>query len=68
MDIINSKINILLPAIEAFANSKLDDGFHLPLSKNITKYIKKQKVESKKGYLLIDGDADFSVIKQYFNF
>ena len=62
MDMINSKIKILLPAIEAYANNKLDDGYRLPLSRNITKYIKKQKVEPKQGYLLIDGDADFSVI------
>jgi len=59
VDMMNSKIRILLPAIEAFANNKLDDGFHLPLSKNIAKYIKRQKVEPKSGYLLIEGDADF---------
>lgn len=49
----------MLPLMEAYANSVLDDGWRIPLSTNVTRYIKKQKVQYREGYILIDGDADF---------
>jgi len=49
----------MLPLFEAYANSVLDDGYSLPLSSNITRYIKKQRVQYRDGYVLIDGDAEF---------
>jgi hypothetical protein len=57
---INSKLHILLPLMEAYANSMLDDGWILPLSSNITRYLKNQRVVSRDGYILIDGDAAFN--------
>jgi hypothetical protein len=46
--------------MEAYANSMLDDGWILPLSSNITRYLKNQRVVSRDGYILIDGDAAFN--------
>lgn len=46
--------------IESYANGFLDKGYKLPLPANITRFIKNQKVVPKDGYLLVDGDADFS--------
>ena len=46
--------------MESYANSVLDNGWKLPLPQNITRYILREKVVPKDGYLLIDGDADFS--------
>jgi len=60
IETINSKLHIMLPLFEAYANSVLDDGWRLPLSSNITRYIKKQKVQYRDGYVLIDGDAEFN--------
>ena len=57
---INSKLHILLPLMEAYANSMLDDGWILPLSSNITRYLKNQRVVSRDGYILIEGDAAFN--------
>jgi hypothetical protein len=37
---INSKISFLLPAMEAFANNKLDNGYKIPMPDNVAKYIK----------------------------
>lgn len=37
---INSKISLLLPAMEAFANNKLDNGYKIPMTENVAKYIK----------------------------
>lgn len=59
---INSKISLLLPAMEAFANNKLDNGYKIPMTENVAKYIKNQKVEPRQGYLLIDGNPDFSQV------
>ena len=59
IETINSKLSIMLPLMEAYANSVLDDGWRLPLSSNITRYIKRQKVQYRDGYILIDGDAEF---------
>ena len=59
IETINSKLHIMLPLFEAYANSVLDDGYSLPLSSNITRYIKKQRVQYRDGYVLIDGDAEF---------
>lgn len=59
IETINQKLTILKPLLEAYANSILDDGWHLPLNKNFTKYIKKPKVEPRDGYLLIDADTNF---------
>jgi hypothetical protein len=64
IETINSKLSLMLPLMEAYANSVLDDGWRIPLSPNITRYIKRQKVEYRDGYVLIDGDADFNG-KQY---
>ena len=44
LETINSKLSIMLPLMEAYANSVLDDGWKLPLSTNITNYIKRQKI------------------------
>jgi len=41
IETINSKLSIMLPLMEAYANSVLDDGWRLPLSSNITRYIKR---------------------------
>jgi hypothetical protein len=46
--------------IESYANGFLDKGYKLPLPQNITRFIKNQKVVPKEGYLLVDGDADFT--------
>ena len=61
-EVINSKISILLPAMQAFANNKLDNGYKIPVPDNIAKYVKNQKVEPRQGYLLIDGNPDFSKV------
>jgi hypothetical protein len=55
----NLKLNLLVPLMESYANSLLDQGWKLPLPQNITRYILREKVLPKDGYLLIDGDADF---------
>jgi hypothetical protein len=60
IDVINAKLTLVTPLMEAYANSLLDNGWKLPLPRNITKYILRQKVEARDGYLLIDGDADFT--------
>jgi hypothetical protein len=60
---LNQKINLLLPIVTAFANNKLDNGYKLPVTPKFKKIIKNQKVEPRQGYLLIDGDPDFSQIK-----
>lgn len=44
LETINSKLTLMLPLMEAYANSVLDDGWRIPLSSNITRYIKRQKV------------------------
>lgn len=44
LETINSKLALMLPLLEAYANSVLDDGWRIPLSTNVTRYIKKQKV------------------------
>ena len=41
LETINSKLSLMLPIMEAYANSVLDDGWRIPLSTNITRYIKK---------------------------
>lgn len=56
----NTKLSILLPIMESYANSILDKGWKLPIPQNITKYILREKVEPRDGYLLIDGDVDFA--------
>lgn len=61
-DVINSKINLLLPAMQAFAQNKLDNGYKIPMSDNFAKYVKNQKVEPRQGYLLVDGNPDFSSV------
>ncbi len=55
----NSKLSILLPIMESYANSVLDKGWKLPIPQNITKFILREKVEPRDGYLIIDGDVDF---------
>lgn len=60
IDVINAKLTLVTPLMEAYANSLLDNGWKLPLPRNITKYILRQRVEARDGYLLIDGDADFT--------
>lgn len=57
---LNNKLILVTPLLESYANSKLDDGWKLPLPTNITKFIRNQKVVAREGYLLIDGDADFT--------
>lgn len=56
----NSKLNLLLPIMESYANNLLDKGWKLPIPQNLTKFILREKVVPKDGYLLIDADADFS--------
>lgn len=46
--------------MESYANSILDDGYSIPISKNLTKYILNEKITEYDGFLLIDGNADFS--------
>jgi hypothetical protein len=59
LETINSKLSLMIPVMDAYANSILDDGYKIPLSSNFTRYIKKQKVTYRNGYVLIDGDANF---------
>ena len=61
---LNQKISLLLPVMTGFANNKLDNGFKLPVTPKFAKIIKNQKVEPRMGYLLIDGDPDFTQIKE----
>lgn len=57
---IEKEFQMYTPLMESYINSILDDGWQLPIPKNITKYILKEKVTAYNGYLLIDGDADFT--------
>lgn len=41
---INTKLSLMVPLMESYANSMLDDGWKIPLPQNITKYIKNEKV------------------------
>eukprot|EP00347_Sterkiella_histriomuscorum_P020957 403335808 len=56
---INSRLAILSPLLSSYVNKQLDDGFKIPIPKELAKYIKKEKITSHEGYLLIDGDVDF---------
>ena len=58
----NTKLTFILPFMESYANSVLDKGFKLPLPQNLTRFILREKVIPKNGYLLIDADADFTQI------
>jgi hypothetical protein len=60
MQNMNSKLTLLTPLIESYANNLLDKGWTLPIPKNITNFILREKVVPRAGYLLIDGDVDFS--------
>jgi hypothetical protein len=57
---LNTKLMFGKNIIESYANKFLDTGYKLPLPQNITRFIKNQKVSPKEGYLLIEGDAEFS--------
>lgn len=57
---INTKLFFGKNIIESYINGFLDDGYKLPLPQNITKFIKNQEVVCKEGYLLVDGDAEFT--------
>ena len=47
--------------MQSYANDILDNGgWKLPVPRNISRYIRKEKVTTWDGFLLIDGDADFT--------
>lgn len=56
----NLKLTLATNMIESYANSILDNGYALPVPDSISPYIKNEKVVAKEGYLLIDGDCDFT--------
>jgi len=56
----NLKLTLATNMIESYANNILDNGYSLPVPESISPYIKNEKVLEKEGYLLIDGDCDFT--------
>lgn len=56
----NLKLTLATNMIESYANNILDNGYALPVPDSISPYIKNEKVVAKEGYLLIDGDCDFT--------
>jgi len=56
----NLKLTLATKMIESYANNMLDNGYSLPVPESISPYIKNEKVVAKEGYLLIDGDCDFT--------
>jgi hypothetical protein len=51
---------MFIPLMESYANDLLDNGWKIPVPENFTRYILKEKVTPYDGFLLIDGDADFT--------
>lgn len=56
---INSRLAILSPLLNAYINKALDEGLTVPIPQELAQYIKKEKVTTEDGYLLVDGDVDF---------
>ena len=44
----------------SYANSLLEDGFNIPLPKNVTQHMKNEKLTMYDQYLLIDGEFDYN--------
>ena len=55
-----SRLSPWIPMMQSYANDLLDNGLSLAIPQNISRYILNEKLTPMDGFLLIDGNADFT--------